>query len=97
MREDIARYNEDDKTNPPKMDLFWDFKEVWGSFISAYGIDLYTEQNLHWWGFMSLLHGLGPDTPLGRLIQCRENDGKKKVDNRTLIAAKLAAIPVSSF
>lgn len=53
-----------------------DFDLVLSSFQSQYGIRLSRElENMKWDEFVALLSGLGPETPLGRVVSIRsEND-----------------------
>jgi hypothetical protein len=88
---DLKERAENYKKKPKKIDHFWDFKEIWASFLSAYQIDLYKIQGLHWWGFMGLLGGLGAETPLGRLMQTRTLEKKPKKND--LLNSLLAGIP----
>lgn len=46
------------------------------SVLTQYGIRLYSNdfKSMKWVEFQALLSGLGPDTPLGRIIQIRSED-----------------------
>lgn len=74
-------------------DPFWDFKSVWASFKREYDLDLYTVPELHWWGFVALLGGLSPDSPLGALISLRRLDPAAKPAKEAVIRSKMAALP----
>ena len=76
--------------DPSLFSYFWDCKEIWASFYGAYRIDLYGE-NLHWWAFLTLMDGLGPDTPLARLLGKRKP--AKGASKEETLTAKFAAIP----
>lgn len=67
----MSRESED-----PYYDLFDDFDVIISSFQTQYGLRLSREINgMMWNEFVALLSGLGPETPLGRLVAIRaEND-----------------------
>lgn len=46
------------------------------SVLTQYGIRLYSNdfKSMKWVEFQALLSGLGPDTPLGRIVQIRSED-----------------------
>lgn len=48
------------------------------SLLSQYGIRVYSSefQSMQWKEFIALLSGLGPDTPLGRIVQIRSEEDK---------------------
>lgn len=74
-------------------DPFWDFKTVWASFKKEYEMDLYTVEELHWWGFVSLLGGLSPDSPLAALINLRRLDPAARPPKEAVVRSKMAALP----
>lgn len=43
---------------------------IYASFLSQYGIDLFTE-NLHWWSFMHLLNSLDVNTAFMKIVAYR--------------------------
>lgn len=55
------------------------------SFRAKYGIKIYSEElrEMRWHEFCALLNGLGPDTPLGRIIQIRSEDDEEVLKNFT--------------
>lgn len=53
-------------------DFVQDAKYIYSSFMQAYNIDLFDQQNkLHWWKFVALLNGLPADTRLMEIIRIR--------------------------
>lgn len=54
-----------------------DNKEIWASFIQAYGIDLNSEK-LHWFKFKTLLDNLPSDTTFSRILSYRTIDLNKE-------------------
>ena len=58
-------------------DLFDDWSLIEASFLKQYGIRLRSDDDMSWNEFCSLLSGLMPDTPLGRIVAIRaESDPK---------------------
>lgn len=65
------------ESSEPYCDLIDDFDLVVSSFQSQYGIRLSRELNeMKWDEFRDLFVGLGPDTPLGRIIAIRSEKDK---------------------
>lgn len=65
------------ESSEPYCDLIDDFDLVVSSFQSQYGIRLSRELNeMKWDEFRGLFVGLGPDTPLGRIIAIRSEKDK---------------------
>ena len=62
-----------------------DFDLIVSSFRSQYGIKVYSQEfkEMRWHEFCALLNGLGPDTPLGRVIQIRAEDDTDVLKNFT--------------
>jgi hypothetical protein len=82
-----------EKERPKVFSLFWDYREVWASFMGQYGIDLYREE-MHWFGFNAMLAGLGPDTALGRRIASRRYDPQADRNDRAkVLGTKILAVP----
>jgi hypothetical protein len=52
---------------------------VVSSFQTQYGIRIYSDvfKNMKWDEFKALVSGLGPETPLGRIVQIRAEDDKE--------------------
>jgi hypothetical protein len=81
------------RTGDIRFDYFWDFKEVWASFLGEYRMDLYKVEYLHWWAFDALMDNLGPETSVARRMRLRDPVMKGK-SGAEVRAAKLAMIPV---
>ena len=49
------------------------------SFLSQYGFRIYSDdfRKMKWGEFKALLSGLGPDTPLGRMVQIRSEEDEE--------------------
>lgn len=63
------------ESSDPYYDLVEDFDLIISSFQSQYGIRLSRDlRGMKWTEFSSLLSGLGPDTPLGRIVAIRSED-----------------------
>lgn len=72
MPEKTPRENDD-----PYYDLIDDFDLVVASFQAQYGIRLSRDlRGMQWDEFRILLVGLGPETPLGRIISIRAEEDK---------------------
>lgn len=52
-------------------DLYEDYALIEASFAQQYGIRLRNEDEMSWNEFCTLLSGLMPDTPLGRVVSIR--------------------------
>ena len=58
-------------------DLYEDYDLIEASFAQQYGIRLRNEDDMSWSEFCSLLSGIMPDTPLGKVVAIRaEKDSK---------------------
>lgn len=63
------------ESSDPYYDLIDDFDLIIASFQAQYGIRLSRElSGMKWDEFAALLSGLGPDTPLGRIVSIRSED-----------------------
>ena len=85
------------KAESPTFCFDFDAKEIFSSFLQAYGIDLAETGRMHWYKFLILFQTLGADCPLGRKIGIRTMDasGLKGRDRaRAMKAKKEAQIPV---
>lgn len=58
-------------------DLFEDWGLIEASFAAQYGIRLRQEDNMSWGEFITLLSGLMPETPLGKVISIRSENDKE--------------------
>lgn len=59
----------------------WDL--IVSSFLTQYGIRIRTKEfeTVSWGEFASLLAGISPDTPLGRIVAIRAETDKKVIKN----------------
>ena len=63
------------ESSDPYYDLIEDFDLISSSFQTQYGIRLSRDlKGMKWDEFKSLLAGLGPETPLGRIVSIRAED-----------------------
>ena len=61
-----------------------DFDLIIASFQSQYGIRLSRElKGMKWSEFKAMLVGIGPDTPLGRIVAIRSEDDKDMLKHFT--------------
>ena len=83
-------------TRSPRLDFakkqehkeYWyDLYEDWGlieaSFAAQYGIRLREEEDMSWSEFCTLLAGIMPETPLGRVVSIRSENDKEVLKNFT--------------
>ncbi|MBD9303585.1 MAG: hypothetical protein EGS63_02150 [Lachnospira sp.] len=64
-------------------DIYDDWELIESSFLSQYGIRLRTEDDMSWAEFCSLLSGIMPETPLGRVVSIRAEKDTKVIKNFT--------------
>ena len=64
-------------------DLYEDYRLIEASFSQQYGIRLRQEEDMSWDEFCTLLSGLLPDTPLGRIVSIRAEKDPKVIKNFT--------------
>ena len=63
------------ESSDPYYDLIEDFDLIISSFQAQYGIRLSRElSSMKWSEFKALLTGIGPETPLGRIVSIRSED-----------------------
>lgn len=63
------------ESSDPYYDLIEDFDLIVSSFQTQYGIRLSRElKEMKWDEFKDLLGGLGPETPLGRIVSIRAEE-----------------------
>ena len=79
--------------DPKAFDYFWDYKEIWASFMGEYRMDLYKIAGLHWWGFCAMMAGLGSESAVAKLMRVRSYP-KRGATSEEVMMAKLAAIPI---
>lgn len=66
------------ESSDPYYDLLEDFDLIISSFQTQYGIRLSRDlKEMKWDEFKDLLGGLGPETPLGRMVSIRAEDDKE--------------------
>lgn len=64
--------NPDPKPHKEKvMDFRQDWALIYAGFRQAYGIDLFSEQDMHWMQFTALLQGLPNSTMLSKVMEIR--------------------------
>lgn len=65
-------------SSDPYYDLFGDWDLIIASFLSQYGLRIRTKEfeTVSWDEFRSLLAGISPDTPLGRIVAIRSEADK---------------------
>ena len=83
--------NECEDVEDSHYDLYEDYALIEASFAQQYGIRLRNEDEMSWNEFCTLLSGLMPDTPLGRVVSIRAetdpdiiknfNDGQRRIYN----------------
>lgn len=69
----------------PYYDLFEDWDLIVSSFLTQYGLRIRTKEfeSVTWDEFRSLLAGIAPDTPLGRMVAIRAETDKNVIQNFT--------------
>lgn len=66
------------ESSDPYYDLIGDFDLIVSSFQTQYGIRLSKDlRGMKWEEFRSLLVGINPDTPLGRIVSIRAEEDKE--------------------
>lgn len=72
-------------SDDPYYDLFGDWDLIVASFLTQYGIRIRTKEfeTVSWDEFKSLLAGLAPETPLGRIVAIRSEDDKNVIKHFT--------------
>ena len=58
-------------------DLFYDWELIEASFAAQYNIRLRREDDMSWSEFCTLLSGITPETPLGRVVSIRSEKNPK--------------------
>lgn len=73
------------ESHEPYYDLFEDFDLIVSSFLAQYGIRILSPdlKTMSWDEFKALLSGIGPDTPLGRIVTIRAETDKEIIKNFT--------------
>lgn len=73
------------ESSDPYYDLFEDWDLVVSSFLTQYGLRIRTKEfeSVTWDEFRSLLAGISPETPLGRMVGIRSETDKDVIKNFT--------------
>lgn len=68
-------------SSDPYYDLFEDWDLIVSSFLSQYGLRIRTKEfeTVCWDEFRSLLAGIAPETPLGRMVAIRSETDKETI------------------
>lgn len=71
------------ESSDPYYDLFEDWDLIISSFLSQYGLRIRTKEfeSVSWDEFKSLLSGMDPETPLGRMVAIRSETDKNVIGN----------------
>lgn len=71
------------ESSDPYYDIFEDFDLIAASLLSQYGVHVYSKEfkEMTWYEFCSLVSGLGPDTPLGRIVNIRAETDRDNIKN----------------
>jgi len=73
------------ESSDPYYDLFEDWDLIVSSFLTQYGLRIRTKEfsSVGWDEFRSLLAGLSPETPLGRMVAIRSETDKNVIKHFT--------------
>lgn len=73
------------ESDDPYYDLFEDWDLIISSFLSQYGLRIRTKEfeSVSWDEFRSLLAGIAPETPLGRMVAIRSETDKNVIRHFT--------------
>lgn len=73
------------ESDDPYYDLFEDWDLIISSFLSQYGLRIRTKEfeTVSWDEFKSLLGGISPETPLGRIVAIRSENDKNTLKHFT--------------
>lgn len=72
-------------SSDPYYDLFGDWDLIISSFLSQYGLRIRTKEfeTVGWDEFKSLLAGISPETPLGRMVAVRSETDRDVIKHFT--------------
>lgn len=75
----------------PYYDLFEDWDLIISSFLTQYGLRIRTKEfeTVSWDEFRSLLAGLSPETPLGRMVAIRSESDDNVIEHFTADQKKI--------
>lgn len=73
------------ESSDPYYDLFEDWDLIISSFLTQYGLRIRTKEfeTVSWDEFRSLLAGLSPETPLGRVVSIRSETDEDMINHFT--------------
>lgn len=76
-----------ERNRHPQSETYYDLWDDWelieSSFLSQYGIRLRADDDMSWSEFCSLLSGIMPETPLGRVVSIRAEKDIKVINGFT--------------
>ena len=79
------------ESTDPYYDLFEDWDLIISSFLTQYGLRIRTKEfeTVSWDEFRSLLAGLSPETPLGRMVAIRSESDDNVIEHFTTDQKKI--------
>lgn len=79
------------ESTDPYYDLFEDWDLIISSFLTQYGLRIRTKEfeTVSWDEFRSLLAGLSPETPLGRMVAIRSEADDNVIEHFTADQKKI--------
>lgn len=79
------------ESTDPYYDLFEDWDLIISSFLTQYGVRIRTKEfeTVSWDEFRSLLAGLSPETPLGRMVAIRSESDDNVIEHFTADQKKI--------
>ena len=79
------------ESTDPYYDLFEDWDLIISSFLTQYGLRIRTKEfeTVSWDEFRSLLSGLSPETPLGRMVAIRSESDDNVIEHFTADQKKI--------
>ena len=79
------------ESTDPYYDLFEDWDLIISSFLTHYGLRIRTKEfeTVSWDEFRSLLAGLSPETPLGRMVAIRSESDDNVIEHFTADQKKI--------
>ena len=79
------------ESSDPYYDLFEDWDLIISSFLTQYGLRIRTKEfeTVSWDEFRSLLAGLSPETPLGRMVAIRSESDDNVIEHFTADQKKI--------
>ena len=79
------------ESTDPYYDLFEDWDLIISSFLTQYGLRIRTKEfeTVSWDEFRSLLAGLSPETPVGRMVAIRSESDDNVIEHFTADQKKI--------